>query len=80
MSGNAWHGVVDDTRTDFDILAELRAHVARKYIKQCRAASAWGLSPAFVSAVLTGRKEPTKQILDDAGIERVTTYKYKATP
>lgn len=60
-----------------DLLPELRAHVARKYVKQNRAAEAWGVSCAFVSAVLTGRKEPTAAILADAGIKRIVTYVFK---
>lgn len=60
-----------------NLLPELRAHVARKYHKQCHAAKAWGLSDAFVSAVLTGRKPPTQAILDDAGLIRVISYHRK---
>ncbi len=67
-------------KTGIDLLAELRAHVARKYVKQRYAAEAWNLSSAFVSAVLTGRKQPTPQILEDAGIERTVTYNFKEKP
>lgn len=63
---------------DLDLLPELRAHVARKYVRQKYAAAAWGVSGAFVSAVLTGKKPPTQQILDDAGIVRTVTYRRAA--
>lgn len=56
-----------------DIRAELRAHIGRKYKKQAAAAQAWGVSSAFVSSVLSGRKEPNETMLDDAGFERLTT-------
>jgi len=59
-----------------DILRVLRAHVARKYGKQIRAAEAWGVSPVFVSRVLSGQKQPTEAILADAGIQRNITYTY----
>lgn len=62
---------------DIDLLPELRAHVARKYRRQRFAAEAWGVSTAFVSAVLTGRKSPTQQILDDAGIVRTISYQWR---
>lgn len=54
-----------------DITAELRAHVARKYGKQHRAAVAWGVSGAYVSRVLSGLAPPTETMLSDAGYERI---------
>lgn len=36
-----------------------------------------GLSPSFVSDVLTGRRDPSKAILDAVGLERVVTYRRK---
>lgn len=53
-----------------DVIPELRAHIARKYVKQARAAEAWGVSGPYVSKVLNGNAPPTKVMLDDAGIER----------
>lgn len=61
-----------------DLLPELRAHVARKYVKQKHAARAWGVSGVFVSNVLAGKKAPTAEILADAGIERVVIYRIAA--
>lgn len=63
-----------------EIGPELRAHIARKYKTSKAAASAWGVSTAFVSAVVNGTKRPTQTMLDDAGFERVesqTVYKKK---
>jgi hypothetical protein len=36
-----------------------------------------GVSPAYVSDVLTGRREPGKGILEPMGLERVVTYRKK---
>lgn len=55
-----------------DILAELRAHIARKYINQTGAAAAWGCSKALVSAVVRGTKQPNETMLNDAGFKRIT--------
>lgn len=61
-----------------DICAELRVHIARKYKTQKTAAQAWGVSDAFVSAVLGGQKKPSSVMLEDAGFERISEgVKYK---
>jgi hypothetical protein len=57
-----------------DITIELRVHIARHYKTQKAAAAAWGVSTAFVSAVLTGRKRPTDAMLAEAGFSRVVEY------
>lgn len=54
-----------------DVLGELRAHIARKYKTQSKAAQAWGISSAMVSKVLAGNTPPTDTMLKDAGIEKV---------
>lgn len=36
-----------------------------------------GVSPAYVSDVLAGRREPGKLVLDALGLERVITYRKK---
>jgi predicted XRE-type DNA-binding protein len=54
-----------------DLLPELRAHIARKYINQAGAAKAWGITRAMVSKVMTGKARPSQAMLDDAGIEAV---------
>lgn len=58
-------------KNEVDLLPELRAHVARKYKTQTAAAQEWGVSTAFVSSVLAGKRKPTAAILDDAGLEEV---------
>lgn len=40
-------------------------------------AKANGVSPAYVSDVLAGRREPGKLVLDALGLERVVTYRRK---
>lgn len=57
-----------------DIAAEMRAHVARHYRTQLAAAAAWGVSAAFVSAVLNGHKRPTDAMLAEIGFARVVSY------
>jgi len=42
---------------------------------QQRFAKENGFSPAYLSDVLTGRREPGKKILEAVGVERVTLYK-----
>lgn len=62
-------------KENIDILAELRAHIARKYKTQTAAAAGWGYSRAFVSAVMSGAKLPTERMLSDAGFRKAqTTY------
>lgn len=56
-----------------DIAAEMRAHVARHYITQAKAAEVWGVSTSMVSKVLAGTIQPTKTMLDDAGFEAIKT-------
>lgn len=36
-----------------------------------------GLSPAYVSDVINGRRDPGKAILEALGLERVVTYRVK---
>lgn len=46
--------------------------------------SAWAkankISPAYVSDVIAGRREPGKKILSALGLERVVSYRFKAPP
>lgn len=53
-----------------EFLRQLRGHIAMKYHNQAAAADAWGLSRAFVSSVVRGKKAPTKIILDEMGYSR----------
>lgn len=59
---------------------EMRAHIARKYRTMTAAAEAWGVSLAFVSAVVNGNKTANETMLDDMGLERIKrpeTYRKK---
>lgn len=56
-----------------DIGVEMRVHIARKYVTMTAAAKEWGVSTAFVSAVVNGHKRPNQAMLDDMGLERVET-------
>jgi hypothetical protein len=57
----------------------LRRHVEYCYGSQAEAARIWGVSAAFVNAVLTGHKLPNGTMLDAIGVERVTIYRTKET-
>ncbi len=50
-----------------DITVELRVYIARTFKTQCAAAAWWGLTPAYVSMILSGKKKPTDKMLEDAG-------------
>ena len=63
--------------TEDEFLAELRAHVARKYVTRSAAAEAWGLSKAYACAVVAGTKPPNQNILDDVGYSRTKTVGYE---
>lgn len=54
-----------------DIAAEMRAHVARLNISQAAAAAKWGISSQYVSLVLTGKRKPTKKMLEDVGFDAI---------
>lgn len=58
------------------IILELRSHIARKYKTQKAAAAAWGVSAAFVSSVLSGKKAPNDVMLKDAGFMKVEQQPY----
>lgn len=58
-------------KKEVDLLPELRAHIARKYRTQSGAAKAWGVSCGFVCMVLKGERAPTKDILNDVGLEAI---------
>ena len=59
-----------------DITTELRVHIARKYKTQREAATAWGVSEAFVSSVLSGKNKPSEVMLEDAGFAMMKSQPY----
>lgn len=66
--------------TKDEMCVELRVHIIRKYGTMSEAAKQWGMSVAFVSAVVNGHKRPNQAMLDDMGVERVEvpeTYRRK---
>ena len=58
------------------VLEMLRSRVGWK--GGSKFAASLGVSPAFVSNVLTGQKRPTQAMLDLIGVEKVTIYRKKA--
>lgn len=59
------------------VLALLAAEVARAGT-QARWCATHGISTAYLSDVLTGRREPGGKILDRLGLERVPYYRNKS--
>lgn len=55
-------------------------HVCKKFKNQSAASQFYGVSPAFVSSVLKGRKAPNKAILEDMGLERRVVYASNGAP
>lgn len=59
-----------------EVLAELRAYIAKKHRTQAAAAKHWGKSVYWVNLVLNDHREPSDKMLEDAGLERVTPPSY----
>lgn len=58
-------------KKEIDIRAEVRKYIERVHKTQAAAAAHWGVSPAFVSAVLSGLKMMPDYMANDAGYEIV---------
>lgn len=56
---------------EIDIRDVVRKHIERVHKTQSAAAKHWGVSPAFVSAVLNGLKMMPDYMANDAGYEIV---------
>lgn len=52
----------------------LRILMALRGIRQGDVAKCCGVSQAFVSAVLSGSKEPSEKICDYVGVTRIVSY------
>jgi transcriptional regulator with XRE-family HTH domain len=60
-----------------DVKKELLIHIAMNHDgKQCRFADSIGVSRAFVSAVINGKKNPSKSMLDLLGLKAVKEIRY----
>lgn len=59
-----------------DILAQLAKSIATAG-SQAKWCAEQGVSPAYVSDVLNGRRDPGKKILDALGYDAVTCYRPK---
>lgn len=62
-----------------DVIKELRVYIATHFKGlQKEYAKSIGVSSAFVSSVMVGKKPPSKKMLSDLGIEmsKVTTIQY----
>ena len=54
----------------------LRMHIALRYKRQRNAARRWGVSDAYISSVLLGKKRPSQKILDEIGLREKITVEY----
>lgn len=59
-------------------LKKLRGYIAEEFVTQSNAARHYGVSRAFMSAMVTGKKRVIPEILADMGYrdERTVIYKY----
>lgn len=51
------------------------ARTVAKYGTQAAAADALGVSPAYLSDLMQGKREPGPKVLHALGLEKVTTYR-----
>lgn len=56
---------------EVDIREVVKAHIDKKYKTQKAAAEAWGISPAYVSDVLKGKRMMPDVMANAAGYELV---------
>lgn len=66
---------MDYDEDNVDFLHFLKSSIGP--VTQTAWAKANGVSPAYVSDILAGRREPGKLVLDALGLERVVTYRRK---
>ena len=61
-----------------DISKQFRVYLAEHFEFQTDAAEHFDVTPQFISAVARGRKDPTRQMLEAMGVNKVreTTVKY----
>lgn len=55
---------------------KLLKHILINYRYMTRYADHLGVSKAYISAVVSGKKPPSKAILKDIGMERIATITY----
>lgn len=68
----------NDEMTTEQMIAALRRYIEKNFNnKQTLAAEYWGISDSYLSEVLSGKKRPNAQILDDVGIEHLDKYRWK---
>jgi len=66
--------------TPTELLPEIRAHIARKYVHQTTAAEALGISRVTLSHIVNGRRAPCQELLDDMGLFKLVTVSYEPLP
>ena len=63
--------------SQLDFIELFRLHVWRNHKTMQNYAESIGVSKAFVSKVANGHSQPTEQILESMGLEKVITYQKK---
>ena len=63
--------------TTEQMISALKRHIDREFGTQKSAADYWGISESYLSEVLSGKKRPNAQILDDVGIEHLDKYRWR---
>lgn len=60
-----------------DVIKKLRGHIYSEFETASNYANSKGVSKAYISSVLTGKREPSDGMLSDIGIkkEKQTIYK-----
>jgi hypothetical protein len=62
--------------TPAEIRDKIREVVRKKHKSQRKAAIAWGVSEQFLSAVLKGKREPSRKILLGVGARKTSFTRY----
>lgn len=62
--------------TEEDFRRSLKTYTKVKFGSQKKAAETWGISPAFLSDVLNGKRDPGAKLLTALGFRRVVSYEH----
>lgn len=62
------------------MIVKLKKYISDNFGTETNYANHKGFSKAHINAITLGKKEPTKDILKDIGLEKVTTKKVSYIP
>lgn len=60
------------------VLKKLKGYIYSEFGTASEYARSKGVSRAYISAVLTGKREPNESILSDINVSKIKTTTYKA--